>query len=129
MKKLNLLPFVILATLALYFGVSSLGMRTGMDMGAAPSCTMRGHGERMCPMTAADHLSAWENAFLGLPGEGFVLLTALLALLVRVQGERSPRCVRLTKGICGRVRDAPEVPPNVVIGLISRGILQPTVYG
>ena len=124
----TLFRFALLTIVALYLGVSTLGIGISMNM-AAPNCVMMEHRTQMCPMSVADHLSAWGSMFQGLPSKAVVLLAVLILVFTLIQSyQLLGTALRYTRHYRNG-RDGPDPQRNITLQLISRGILQPTVYG
>lgn len=61
--------------------VSLFHMSSGMDMsGGMGNCPFMSHEEVLCPMNLADHLGAWESAFLATVPTVVFLLAAVGAI-------------------------------------------------
>lgn len=125
----KLFRFALLTVAALYLGVSTLGIGISMNMAAAPNCVMMEHRAQMCPMSVADHLSAWGGMFQGLPSKAVVLLAVLFLVFTLIQSYQLLGTALWHTRHYKNGRDGPDPQRNITLQLISRGVLQPTVYG
>jgi len=111
----------------LYGAVSGVGVAAAaMPMSGSPVCTMFGHGNRMCPMSAASHLRSWQDTFRAALGRrpALHMSTAVAAL--------TPA---LADGAVGRVRERlrpSNGPPGFLplfVLIVGRGVHQRLTYG
>jgi hypothetical protein len=84
----NLIIFV----LALFVFVSLLGIGMGMEVrdGQMSSCPLMASGASLCQMSVTEHISKWQQAFLGVPSKtNFLAFALLLAAAVPITFAKS----------------------------------------
>lgn len=121
-------PLLLLLTL-LYGAVSGTGAAATvwMPMSGSPVCTMYGHGNRMCQMSAASHLRSWQETFRAVLERRFALHPNAAAAPALTPA--------LAVGTAGRVQEPPRLshgPPGFLplfVLIVGRGALQRLTYG
>jgi hypothetical protein len=86
--SLNLIIFV----LASFAFVSLFGIGMGMEVrdGQMSSCPLMASGTSLCQMSVTEHISQWQQAFLGVPDKtNFLALALLLAAAVLITFAKS----------------------------------------
>jgi len=121
-------PLLLLLTL-LYWAVSGVGVAAaaGMPMSGSPVCTMFGHGNRMCPMSAASHLRSWQDTFRAALERRSALHPSAAAAPALTPA--------VADGAVGRVRERlrpSNGPPGFLplfVLIVGRGVHQRLTYG
>ncbi len=120
-------PLLFLLTL-LYGAAGGMGVAAtaGAPMSGVPACTMLGHGNRMCPMSAAGHLRSWQDAFRAALGRRPALhMSTAVAALTPALADRTAG--RVPEHL--RPPNAPPGPLPLFVLIVGRGAHQRLIYG
>ena len=126
----NFIPFVF----ASFVFASLFGMGISMEMkdGQMSSCPFVASQASICQMSVTEHISQWQQAFLGIPTKTNLLALALLLLAVFVipfakpltkikQNELAIRLISYCKTAATKIFDP-------LLLAFSDGILNPKIY-
>lgn len=126
----RLLKPVLVSLALLVAGISGMGLvaQGAMPMSETPACVMLGHKNSMCPMSAADHLASWQDAFRAVSHRQLSVPLVPLAA-------RTPRGRELLSGGLGgpRIRwKRRNGPPGLAppfVRMVGEGAHQRLTYG
>lgn len=66
----------------LFMGVFGVGIGMETENGQMSSCPFMASQASMCQMSITEHISLWQQSFLGIPTSGKLLALALLLLII-----------------------------------------------
>jgi hypothetical protein len=129
--SLNLITFV----LASFAFMSLFGMSMGMEArgGQMSSCPFMASEASICQMSVTEHISQWQQAFLGIPAKtnflafAVVLLIAILASFIKPFSQLKKLTVSAARFLAYRRASFAKVFDPLLISF-SDGILNPKIY-